>query len=212
MSFLVPLGLLALFSLPIIVVLHMRNVTPQPRPIPSLRFWLAAEPRTTEETRLRRPPITLLLILQLLIAAALALALARPVTSQAMAALGLDLRSEPRHLILLIDGSTSMSAIDTPDGRSRFEAARAEALRELDDLREGDVATVLLLGTRTLSFSATDSASLRALRDRIASVAPPGGRADLDAALALAHYLLLPGLDDRVSVITDGAVAADAGT
>ena len=105
-----------------------------------------------------------------------------------------------------------MSAVDTPDGRSRLEAARTEALRELDDLREGDVATVLLLGTRTLSFSATDAASLRALRERIAGVAPPGGRADLDAALALAHDLLLPGLDDRVSVITDGAVSADSGT
>ncbi|HEU0113844.1 MAG TPA: VWA domain-containing protein, partial [Thermomicrobiales bacterium] len=212
MSLLVPLGLLALLSLPVIVVLHMRNVTPQPRPIPSLRFWLAAEPRTTEQTRFRRPPITLLLILQLLIAAALALALARPATSQAMAALGLSLRSEPRHLILLIDGSTSMSALDTPDGRSRFEAARTEALRELADLREGDVASVLVLGTRTLSFSATDAASLGALRDRIAAVTPPGGRADLDAALALAHDLLLPGLDDRVSIVTDGAVAADPGT
>ncbi len=212
MSVLVPLGLLALISLPAIVVLHMRNVTPQTRPIPSLRFWLAANPRTTEQTRFRRPPITLLLILQLLIAAALALALARPVTSRAMSALGLDLRSEPRHLILLIDGSTSMSATDTPDGRSRFEAARTEALRELSDLREGDVATVLLLGTRTVSYSATDGASLGALRERIASVAPPGGRADLDAALTLAHDLLLPGLDDQVSVITDGAVAADPGT
>lgn len=211
MSLLVPLGLVALVALPIVVLLHMRHTTPRQRPIPSLRFWLAAEPRRTEQTRFRRPPLTLLLLLQLLIAGALAVALARPATGRALDLFGLDLRTEPRHLLLLVDGSTSMAATDTPAGISRFEAARRATLDRLATLREGDVATVLLLGTRTTSFGATDAASLRALRERVAAVPQPGGRADLDAALTLARDLLIPGLDDEVTLLTDGAVAVDPG-
>jgi hypothetical protein len=58
-------------------------------------------------------------------------------------------------------------------------------------------------------LTATDDPSLIALRERLAVVAQPGGRADLDAALALAGDLFLPNLDREVVVISDGAVAAD---
>lgn len=216
MSFLLPLGLAALVAVPIVVLLHMRHTTPTVRPVPTLRFWLAAEPERTERTRFRRPPLSLLLILHLLIAAALALALARPVTARALDALGLGmlggLRTEPQHLILLLDGSTSMSATDTADGRTRFEVARARALDRLAGLREGDVATVVLLGTHVATLGATDTASRGALRERLGVLPLPGGRADLDAALRLTRDLLLPELEDRVVVLTDGAVAADPST
>lgn len=215
MSFLLPLGLAALVALPIVVLLHMRHTTPLVRPVPTLRFWLAAQPERTEQTRFRRPPPSLLLLLHLLIALALALALARPATARALDALGLDglagLRTEPRHLILLLDGSTSMTAADTPSGRPRFEEAREAALARLSDVREGDVATVVLLGTRVATLGATDAGSLGLLRERLAALPLPGGRADLDAALDLTRDLLLPELEDRVVVLTDGAVAADPG-
>src|SRR5215212_10271314 len=92
---------------------------------------------------------------------------------------------------------------------SRWEAARREALHRLAPLRQGDVATVILMGTRPVTLTATDDASLIALRERLALVAQPGGRADLDAALALAGDLFLPNLDREVVVISDGAVTAD---
>ena len=79
MSLLLPLGLAALVALPIVVLLHMRHTTPTVRPVPTLRFWLAAEPERTEQMRFRRPPLSLLLLLHLLIAGLLALALARPI-------------------------------------------------------------------------------------------------------------------------------------
>ncbi len=216
MSVLLPLGLVALAALPIVVLLHMRHTTPPPRPVPTLRFWLAAEPERTEQTRFRRPPLSVLLLLHLLIAALLAVALARPATSRAWDALGLgplgSLRTEPRHLIVLLDGSTSMAATDTGSGGTRFEAARAEAVDRLAELREGDVATVLLLGTRTTTLAATDAASLNLIEQRVGDLTPPGGRADLDGALALVKDLMLPELEDRVVVLSDGAVAADPGT
>lgn len=215
LTLLAPLGLGALITLPAIVLFHMRHTTPPVRPVPTLRFWLAAEPERTEQTRFRRPPLSLLLVLQLLIATAIAASLARPATTAAFGALdglGWHLQTDPRHLILLLDGSTSMSATDTASGQTRFNVARSRALDRLSDLREGDVATVLVLGTRTVTLQGTDSGAFARLRDRVGSLDPPGGRADLDAALTLAHDLLLPDLDDQVVLITDGALAADAAT
>jgi len=102
-----------------------------------------------------------------------------------------------------------MSATPGASSLSRWEAARLEALDRLAPLRQGDVATVILMGTRPVTLTATDDASLIALRERLALIAQPGGRADLDAALALAGDLFLPNLDRQVVVISDGAVTAD---
>mgnify|MGYP001027101830 CR=1 FL=1 len=207
LSLLAPLGLIALVGVPLVILFHMRHTAPVVRSVPTLRFWLAAMQERTETARFRRPPLSLLLLLHLLIVAAIALALARPVASQTFG--GLGTRTEPKHLILLLDGSTSMVATDTPSGRSRFEEAREKALERLDELREGDVATVVLLGTHPLTFEATDSASLSSLRDTVRRLSPPGGRADLNAALRLTRDLILPDLADQAVLISDGALVAD---
>src|SRR3954452_24891298 len=123
MNLLTPLGLAALVAVPLIVLLHMRHVTPPRRPVPSLRFWEAANPRPAEERRLRRPPLSLPLLLQLAAAALLAFALARPATAAQLAALAPGLHAEPRHLIILLDGSTSMSALAGSPPLSRWESA-----------------------------------------------------------------------------------------
>jgi hypothetical protein len=149
----------------------------------------------------------LLLLLHLLIVGLLAFALTRPAATDAWA--GLGHRTDPRHLIILLDGSTSMTATDTVSGRTRFEEARASALNRVNDLREGDVATVVLLGTHPTTLEATDAAGLRALRDRLAAIALPGGRADLNAALRLTRDLILPNLEDEIVLLSDGALTAD---
>src|SRR4051794_5327051 len=210
MSLLAPIGLAALVAIPLIIVLHMRHITPPRRPVPSLRFWEAANPRPAEERRLRRPPVTLPLLLQLVAAVLLAFALARPATAAQLAAFAPGLRAEPRHLIMLLDGSTSMSALAGSPPRSCWETARQEALARLAPLREGDVATVIVMATRPQTYTATDDASLIDLRERLTTMPQPGGRADLDAALTLAGDLFLPNLERQIVVISDGAVTADA--
>ena len=208
LQILAPLGLAALIGIPLVVLLHMRRTTPRELPVPTLRFWLMAVREEAERTRWRRPPITPLLLLHLLIVAALGFGLTRPATSEVFA--GLAARSELRHTILLIDGSTSMAATDAADG-TRFTAAKDAAVAELDDLREGDVASVLLLGTSLTTFAASDAGGFARLREQLAGLDQPGGRADLDAALDLVHDLLLPGLENSVVLITDGALAVDPG-
>ena len=204
LQLLLPIGLAALAAIPAVIIFHMRNSTPESQPVPTLRFWLAAQEEQTDRTRFRWPPLTVLLLLQLLIVAAVAFALTRPVTADAWAELGL--RTEPKHIIVMLDGSTSMGAVDTPTGRTRFEDAREIALERVDDLREGDVATILVLGTRVTTFEASNTSQFPQLRARIANLSPPGGRADLDAAFDLAKDLLLPRLEDQVVLLTDGAL------
>ncbi|MEA2526021.1 MAG: hypothetical protein QOF73_3248 [Thermomicrobiales bacterium] len=206
-SLLAPLGLVALVGLPLVVLYHMRHTTPTVRPVPTLRFWLAAVDQQTEQARFRRPPLTLLLLLHLIIVGLLAFALMRPAATDAWA--GLGRRTEPTHVIILLDGSTSMVATDTASGRTRFEEARVNALSRVSDLREGDVATVVLLGTHPTTLEATDAAGLKALRDRLGRLPAPGGRADLNAALRLARDLVLPGLEDQIVLLSDGALTVD---
>ncbi|MGI9254041.1 MAG: vWA domain-containing protein, partial [Thermomicrobiales bacterium] len=208
MSILWPLGLLALAAVPSFVLLYMRHTEPRVRRFPAIRFWRAAEPTPTPESRFRKPPITLPLILQVLAALALALALARPVANRALEVFGLDLQTDPRHLVLLLDGSSSMAA-DAGGGISRWEAARADAAARLAALSEGDAATVLVLGSHLRSFGATDGPSLTALGEQIAALPQPGGRANLDGALTLAADLLTPGRQNEIVLLTDGALVAD---
>ncbi len=89
LSLLAPLGLLALVSVPVVVLLHMRHTTPREQPVPTLRFWLAVAPEQTDRTRFKRPPLSLLLLLQLLIVALLAFGLTRPASSEALGGLNL---------------------------------------------------------------------------------------------------------------------------
>jgi hypothetical protein len=211
MSLLAPLSLLALIGVPLIVLFHMRHTTPPQRPVASLRFWQAADPRPAEERRLRRPPLSLPLLLQILAVALLAFALARPATASQIAAFAPGLHGEPQHLILLLDGSTSMAATPPGTTQSRWESARQEALARLAPLREGDVVTFMLLGANPLTETASSNAGRVSLRQRLSNLPLPGGRADLDAALALAADLRLPNLERSLVLISDGAVTVDPG-
>jgi hypothetical protein len=211
MSLLAPLSLLALIGVPLIVLFHMRHTTPPQRYVGSLRFWQAADPRPAEERRLRRPPLSLPLLLQILAVALLAFALARPATANQIAAIAPGLHGEPQHLLLLLDGSTSMAATPPGAAESRWERARQEALARLAPLREGDVVTFMLLGANPLTETASSNAGLVSLRQRLTNLSLPGGRADLDAALALAADLRLPNLERSLVLISDGAVTVDPG-
>ena len=205
--FLLPAGLFALISVPLVVLFHMRSPTPRSVPVPALRFWQVAAPRPTDEPRFRRPPLSLSLILHLLTALALSLALAKPAGDVFAGALGDS--GAPRHLVILLDGSTSMLATDTPSGDTRFEEAARSAESEINGLHAGDAATVLLMGAQTRSRSASDTGALKQLASFVSDLDAPGGQADLTGALLLASDLRVPGMTNEVLLLSDGALTAD---
>lgn len=206
-SLLVPLGLIGLVGIPLVVIFHMRHTSPRDVNVPTLRFWHMVAEQQNERVRLHRPPLSLLLLLQVLAVALLAFGLTRPATSRALGIL--QIRTEPQHMIILLDGSTSMDATDTTSGASAWTEARQRTVAKLDGLHEGDAATVVVLATQPMTLEATDTASLAQLRSRVGSLPLPGGRADLNAAFRLTKDLLLNGLDNRVVVISDGALTVD---
>src|SRR3954466_549167 len=136
MTFLVPLGLLALLTIPIILLLHLLRERRRRVAVPSLLHWQNL-PRKHEGERIRRLPLTLLLLLHLLVAALIGLALGRP---QLAGALG----GTARQTAIVVDISTSMAASD--GATTRFAAARERARAALSGLGSGDRATLIAAG------------------------------------------------------------------
>ena len=156
MSWLQPLGLLALLALPLIVLLHALRPRHRSLPVSSLLLWQDADVSPRSRRRWRPPRLTILLALQLILAALAAFALGHLATE----------RERGRHLAIVLDTSRVMQATDVPP--SRFEAARSEAAQRLGGLGPGDAATVILAGATadTLARAADPGAALAALQQR----------------------------------------------
>ncbi|MBA3275963.1 MAG: VWA domain-containing protein [Chloroflexia bacterium] len=205
LTLLAPLGLAALLALAAIVLIHMRRRTPPVITVPSLRFWEPAAAESSDQRRLRKPPVTLPLILQLIAALAVALALARP-AMEALPGMASQ-RTTPEHTMIVLDGSTSMLAQAGDDGpRTKWDLARSDADDLLGEWQAGDVVTLMVAGSRLETTSASTRPQVDRLRERVAVMETPGGIADIDAALELSADLVLPGRSNRLVLITDGAV------
>src|SRR5215210_1108936 len=112
MSWLNPAATWWLLLVPALVAMYMLRPRAQRKPVPSLRLWqnlpLVERPRA----RLRRPPLSLLLLLQALLLLAGAIALIQPAFSSPAS----------RHTVIIMDASGSMQAQNGPS--SRFEQAK----------------------------------------------------------------------------------------
>lgn len=206
-SLLAPAGLFAAISIGLVLLLHIRRQTPPPHSFPTLRFWVAAESTAADRHRLRWPPVTVPLLLQLLLALLVTLALARPAISGAFGALGG--RTSPLHSIVLVDGSTSMLARNDGDQRTRWETARQDAIEIVDDWQSGDVTTIVLIGTTLETRSASNREQRDELRDWLRATRIPGGIADLNETFRLARNLGLGDRDNAITLITDTALQID---
>ncbi|MEN9935846.1 MAG: hypothetical protein RLZZ387_2425 [Chloroflexota bacterium] len=196
MSFLAPIGLLALLTIPVIVILHLLNEQRNRVKVPSLMLWQNV-PRRLEGDRSRRLPLTLLLLMHLLAAALIALALARPQLPGGLSA-------EARHTAILIDTSTSMATDD--GGATRFDRALGHARGLLGSLGPGDRATVIAAGPQARIVASGGAGDAAALVAAIDALEPGGTGTNLDAALTLAEAALDPQLSRQVVVITDAAM------
>ncbi|ABU58061.1 vWA domain-containing protein [Roseiflexus castenholzii] len=194
MSFLLPLGLLALLALPLIVLLHFLRERRRRVPTPSLLLW-ANLPRRVEGERSRRLPLTLLLLLHLLIATLLGVALGGPQITGA-------LTPDARHTAIILDTSTSMAAVD--GGASRFDQARRRARAIVTSASPGDRITLIAAGPRAqIVASGDDPLLITAALDRLQ---PGGVGMAINEALTLAEAVLDPQFSRRIVVLTDSAL------
>lgn len=197
MAFLAPAALaLAALALPIIL-LYMLRLRRREQPISSALLWrelVRDRAANAPWQRLRR---NLLLLLQLLILAALVLALARPYLS-APGPIG-------GGAIVLLDASASMSATDGDGGATRFAEAVAEVDRLINGLSGGDRLTLIQVG-RAPTVLAAASNDRGLLRRALASAAVEYGPADWPAAFALTAGSTQGLSDPRIVIVSDGGL------
>jgi hypothetical protein len=200
MTFLLPIGLLALLTLPLIVVLHLLRERRRRVAVPSLLHWLNIPQRRAGE-RIRRLPLTLLLLMHLLIAGLLGLALGRPQFASAPV-------GAARQTAIVLDTSTSMAA--RAGTTTRFAQALARARALLRELRPGDQATLIAAGPTAHVIAEGGAGDLAALTAALDGLRPGGDGADLAGALALAEAGLDPRRERRIVAISDGGTASSA--
>lgn len=200
---LAPLAALFALSLPLLVLLHMRRARSRALPITTLRFWEEAQRHRRQRIALRRPPRSLLLLLQLLSAALIVLALVRP----AVPVPGLPGSAPPGQLIIILDRSAAMRATDVAPSRFGVAQERARALLRAASVDEA--AAILTIGGEPQTFRAADAAGRAGLLASLDALGPGGGRADLNGALPTLRALLLPERENRIVLLSGGVFAAE---
>jgi Ca-activated chloride channel homolog len=202
MSFLTPLGFLGLLLAGPIVLMYMLRLRRREVLVSSTFLWqqvLQDNEANTPWQRLRR---NLLLLLQLLILALLAFALARPFVVVPAVSTG--------QIALLLDASASMNATDV-DGQTRFQAAQAQALEIVNTMTNADSMTVIRVADvpEVLAPQTQDRALLR---EAINAAAPSDARAGWNAALTLAAGAADANDENfRVVIVSDGGLGTNQG-
>ncbi|MEO8288322.1 MAG: VWA domain-containing protein [Chloroflexota bacterium] len=169
------LGLLWLLLVPALVILYMFRPKRLRKPVSSLRLWQAMPQMERSRARLRRPPLSLLLILQAIALAAGAFALAQPALTAPAG----------RHTVVVMDASGSMQALE--NGQSRFDKAKDEAGTLITKLAGQDRLTLLRAGVHVTTACA--ECTREEAQRSIAALTPGAGTADMAGALSVAEGL-----------------------
>jgi hypothetical protein len=184
----------------VVVVFYILKLRRRAVPVPFSRIWdsvLRDKQATELFSKLRR---VLSLLLQLLLLLLLVLALGDPKPKE-------DLR-EGRHLVLLVDASASMKAVDVKP--SRLGVAKAEAEKIVRGLGASDRAIVVQMGSVPTPRSSMSGDQTELLQG-ISQVAASDTRADLEAALAFGRDSLRGLPHGELVVIGDGAYGDTSG-
>jgi hypothetical protein len=209
--------LLALIP-PAIIALYFLKLKRKPLVVPSTYLWS----RTIEDLHVnslwQRLRQSLLLLLQLLVVALLAITLLRPGFK------GTELINQ-RHIFML-DTSASMSATDLEGGRTRLDEAKRQVKALIDQMSTNDQAMIITFSNKAVPLQSYTS-DRRMLRAKVDGIQPTVHTTDLNEALRAAAGLANPGqsgdpnnpLDARVAeaipatiyLFTDGGFAPVTG-
>ena len=190
MIFTAPLGFLALLAIPAIVAIHMFRRRFPVRPVAGLFLWQMAHRTPEGGGKIAKLPITTSLLLECLAALALALILAGARLSSAGAS---------QHLVVLLDDSASMAAVN-----ARAESARDRAVRrvldEIDRLGAGVRVTLIVSGDRPSVLSGPAAFALEA-RPALDRWKPEAAHHSMALGIRLARELA--GRTGRLMVMSD---------
>ena len=177
-----------------IVALYILRLRRRREPVSTLMFWeeLFRERQTT--SLFQRLKHLLSLLLQLLFLALLVLAVARPQFA--------FLTKSARQLVLIIDRSASMNAVEGSEERTRLESAKQSALQTVDGLRFMDEMTVISSHTQPVIHSPFTNHQ-RSLREAINAIEPTDISTDLEPAFDLASAIAQTKPNPEIVIFSD---------
>jgi Ca-activated chloride channel family protein len=198
MHFLAPLAFAFAAAIPVVVVFYLLKRKRVVKLVSSTMLWQKFLAETQASAPFQKLRKNWLLILQIILLILAVLALSRPYFAA---------KAKPaQRRVVILDASASMQAADeTP---SRFEKARAEALKWVDSLKDTDEMVIVLAGATTeVKQSATSEKA--ALRRALQACTCSDGPTRLLPALRMAESLvrdLDPRTGPEVHLFSDGAV------
>jgi hypothetical protein len=195
MTFATPLGLLALVAVPAIVAIHLFRRRYPVRRVAGLFLWQNPRQTPVEGRRRDRLPITTSLILECLAATALALILAGARLSSA----DID-----RHLVVLLDDSASMAAVDAQGISARDRAAR-RIRSEVERLGASARVTLVVSGERPSVLAGPAAFAVEA-QAALNNWQPQAAHHSLALGVRLARELA--GTDGKLMIVSDLMPAA----
>src|SRR5436190_11895125 len=179
MNFLAPLAFTFAASIPVVIVFYLLKRKRVVRLVPSTLLWQKFLAETQASAPFQKLRKNWLLILQIILLAIAVFALSRPFFAT---------KSKPAQLrVVVLDTSASMQATD--ENPSRFEKARAEALKWVDSLAGNDQMVIVQAGANTevKQWATSEKAALRrALQACVCSDSPTR----LVSALKMAESLV----------------------
>ena len=195
MNFLAPLAFTFAASIPVVIVFYLLKRKRVVKLVPSTLLWQKFLAETQASAPFQKLRKNWLLILQIIMLIFAVLALTRPFFAT---------KAKPAQLrVVILDSSASMQATD--ESPSRFEVARAEALKWVDSLANNDLMVVLQAGANTeVKQSATSEKA--ALRRALQACAPSDSPTRLVPALKMAESLVRDQRDAEIHLFSDGAV------
>jgi hypothetical protein len=195
MNFLAPAAFAFAAAIPVVVVFYLLKRKRVVKLVSSTILWQQFLAETQASAPFQKLRKNWLLILQILLLVLVVLALARPYFAA---------KTQPAQLrVVILDSSASMQATDeTP---SRFEKARAEALKWVDSLANNDQMVILQAGANTeVKQSATSEKA--ALRRALESCVCSDGPTRLVSALRMAESLVRDQRFAEIHLFSDGAI------
>jgi Ca-activated chloride channel family protein len=196
MPLIAPLALAGLAFIPLVVAFYLLKLRRDEHVVPSTLLWQRLVVDVEANAPWQRLRRSLLLLLQLLLVAILAVLAARPFVERPA---GLA-----RDIVLVIDTSASMGATDVFP--NRLEAAKQAALDALRDLPSGGSVSVIAAGS-TARVIANGTTDLGRVRQAVGNLVVEPAAGDLADALRLAGGLASRVADAEIVVATDAALA-----
>src|SRR5690242_1052987 len=195
MHFLTPAAFFFAAAIPVVIVFYLLKRKRVVKLVSSTVLWQKFLSETQASAPFQKLRKNWLLILQILLLCAAVLALSRPYFSAKM---------KPAELrVVILDASASMQATD--ESPSRFEKARAEALKWVDGLAGSDQMVILQAGANTeVKQSATTEKA--ALRRALQACSCSDGPTRLVPALRMAESLVRDQRGAEIHLFSDGAV------